>query len=316
MGGGLLNLSFHGDGTMAEDLLFKRTAIGEKFVFDVMDKAGDPPPALMRLAGTPGSGLFKKVESGTSVITLGSVGAGAWARPPFQKSNGADSVLDTWLKKVLSEPVECLILAGHHLGPPVWGLEDEQTKFAYTALVPHAADKTISIRGYRNAQNPNLLRGGPYDVSTAFSQCRLLMVWGCHAVETHPMHWAEWRTLIANCNGNKPPLILGFYKTHKWPRDASPERFSAHFVQNLRALGASATLTELCATKPREVIEAWANAMSKAFKNSTHCNKHMVFEDKVPKGCKGYPGRGAGGIQPDGKILHVVNQDGRLEAQN
>jgi hypothetical protein len=316
MPGGYLNLTFHGPGTIAEDLLFKQKAKDEKLIaFDAMDNAGPPANDLMTLAAE-GSGLRKVTSGNASLISFGNVGAAAWTkRQAFRQTNGANSVLDGWMRDVLKHPVECLVLAGHHSGRHVWGLEAGHLK-PYTAFVADAANKEISVRGHAaNGVGDMFKRAGPYKMTDALSECRLIMVWGCNGATNDPNEWTVWRELVKACNGGKTPLVLGHYFTHKWPRDRSGERFSGHFVTELRKLDASATIGALAATQPVKVITAWAQAMKAAFAASMHCNKHMLFQGKPHPTCEGYGPRGAGGVNGN-DVHYVVDETGRLEIQN
>ena len=330
---GLLNLTFHlpsqrdgsGNlkviGTMADDMLFRQHALEHLLKVDAMQAAGDPPPELMserspqRTGDAPGSGLVKDTDSaGKPFFSFYNMGTAAWSRAAFRKVGPTPSVFDTWMKKVLSTPVDCLVLAGHHSFGRLWGLEAtvDRTHYPYSMFVPDADSKTLAVHGFLRGGGDSVLRGGPYDVSASLKSCRLLLIWGCNGAAADTRNWTPWRDLILKCNG-KAPVILGHYMTHLWPRDNAPERFSKHFWDGMKVLAGGRSLTELCDQNPKDVIQSWADTMKATFKDSKHCNQHLFFQKKFTKVCKGYGPRGAGGVTPDGEILHVVDDVGKVQ---
>jgi hypothetical protein len=321
----LLILTFHkpgsaGAGTCDEDLLFKRHALDSTLVdVDAMEAAGPPDKDLFKLESVPDSGLAQASDSaGKPLVTFNSVGAAAWGRQAFQSAGGTPSLFDQWMRKVLSTPIECLVLAGHHSLGELWGLEAVvgASHRPYSKFVPNPAAKTIEVRGHaRGGASPEFLRGGPYDVSTALKTCRLVLVWGCNGASDLRSHWKPWHDLVRQCSSQeKSPVILGHYETHRWPRDNATKKFSPDFWSRLATLAKpNGTITSLCEDRPLEVIDVWIAAMKEAFATSTQCNQHMFFQRRHTKTCKGYGPRGAGAVAPDGQPWHVVDESGKRE---
>jgi hypothetical protein len=326
MPGGLLILSFHkpaanNTGTFAEDLLFKQRALASGLIKnDAMDEAGPPDDLLFSLAGVPGSGLEKAaIGTGKPLISFNNVGTAAWQRPPFRQAAGADSRFDDWMRKVLSTPIECLVLAGHHSQGVLWGLEAPggNTHRPYTMVVPDAAAKTLVVGGHPLGGGTSAsVRGGPYDVSVALKTCRLVLIWGCNGAARETKNWRPWHDLVKSCSGGKAPVILGHYKTHLWPRDTEPKRFSDEFWRQLAVLAGASSITKVCEEKHADLIKLWAETMKTTFATSSHCNKHMLFQKKFTRQCQGYGPRGAGGVDPSGAVFHVVNDNGDVKPVN
>lgn len=305
MAGKLLILTFHATpGLLAEDLRFKSAALASGLIAgDAMDASADGLFAqLAAQRGGGGSGLQRgRLSDGTQLVTLNQVGAKAWSLPAYRKPPNGPSVFEQWLTRSLSESIECLVLGGHHSRGIVWGAERQpgaSGHMPYTALVPEAAGSQVTVAGYVSSATDAQLLAGPFDIKASLRRCRLVVIFGCNgAVLTHAQ---PWRDLISRAG--KPPLILGWYGTHRMPRDAFGEHVSFGLWERLRALatGQGVDLPTLCEHHAQLVIEAWASALKDAFSNSKHCQQHLWFSGG--RHCKGdYGPRGGGAIAPDGR---------------
>jgi hypothetical protein len=337
MAGKLLILSFHGasgpgvkTSLLDEDLLFKKAAIDKGLITgDVMDEPSaqarlDPSLFEDRKAG-PASGLEKGSlpSSSVSLVGLNKLGANAWTRAPFQKrpdpghpGQQLPSLFHLWLDQVLKIPVDVLVLAGHHQESVVWGSEDARTGGHrwYSALRPRIATDgaghqraLLEIRGHGlkpDEKDEDVVRAGPFDVSAALGNCRLLVILGCNGATEMVRDLRDWITIAAG----KPPFILGWYGIHSFPTDQNKEHFSDQFWSRLKALAPGTDLAFLHDSARAEAIAgAWAGAMKDAFAGSK-TQRHLLFSDTAKRGR-----RGAGAIDPSGGMWRVVDSQGTMK---
>lgn len=323
----LLILTFHAGGALLEeDLRFKSSAIESGLVSgDAMDP-GAVPQSLKEQAGNPMSGLkvVKSSADDTHLVTLNRVSANAWRRDPFRKPDPKRSEFARWLEPIVSTPIDCLVLAGHHGAGIVWGSErqappsDPTGHYPYTALVPDVVKvdgvhkAVLSVRGFVDSMRVFQTAAGPFDVTPALKTCRLLFVLGCNvATRAAANRYQDWVAVAAG----KRPLILGWYKKHSMPRDAAGEHFSAGLWRGLRKLAddvGSPDLPTLCDTHALQVAETWVAALKGAYAGSAHCQEHLWWTPGPSKKCRKRHGpRGAAAVLPDTSIYHVI--DGALK---
>lgn len=324
----LLTLSFHlpekfdpKKSNLREDALFKKHGLASGLLDQ--EAFGDViPPRLKEVnpKKTPASGLesgeYKEAgdTEATTQITLLRVGANAWWRKEeFAGTKDQASLFSQWLTPHLTSACQCLFLAGHHstLGtkwPVLWGAEDRREKHRYfTAFVPTVADEKpyLTVKGHPyQAGKKAIVRVGPVECSALVKDCRMIVIVGCSGTSRAGKKWQQW---VETSAGVKP-IILGWHGIHGMPKDRFAENFSQKFWERLKQLSAQHQLSfqQLCEDKASDVIGAWGTAVKGAFATGTKSQRHLWFASKT---------KGAGAIDPDGKVWRVLSADGELERE-
>jgi len=331
MPGKLLILTYRGAGALTgEDLRFKEAAIRLKLISgDAMDETGQnndgPKPYFdahrQELLHDPKkrgpSGVdVASLNASTKLVTLNRLGPHTWGRSAYARTplGPPRNVFETWLDKVFAIPIEVLVLAGHHSGSLVWGAQQSETApyYQHSALRPFLNGRPqADIHAY-DAKLPNgdAQRAGPFDLSTALRTCRLLVVLGCNGATGHI---TAWRNVIKKARG-RAPWIFSFYGVHAMPRDADAEFVSPGLWTRLEALApgsaGSKNLDFLDDAGFEERIRAcWFEALNAAF-GPKSIRRHLFYSDKSSKS-RGP--RGAGVVDPSGRIFKVVNSAGTVK---
>jgi hypothetical protein len=204
--------------------------------------------------------------------------------------------------------------------PVVWGQALDKRKF--TMLVPGIANgkPLLYVLGAPYSSNSGFVpRTKPLEVTKALEKCVLIVLMGCDGTTRY--HARAWQRWVAAASGN-PPLVLGWWGAHYMPRDDFGESFSTLFWQKLGVLSASngnADLATLCTRYHEQVIHAWAGnqgALREAFANSTHCQRHLWYDEPQfpPKkgACRPVMPKGAGAFAPDDSEWRVTTPSGPI----
>lgn len=341
MPGKLLNLTFHQpDALTGEDLRFKAGALKSMLVDgDVMDEvgAGDGPKPFLAnnidlLTPTKKKLSFGGLQTATlvdgstttSLISMNGIGEKTWGGrgyistpDPANPRRPFPSVFENWLLRVFATPAQVVVFGGHHTGDEakqefVWGAELEGHTRIFTGFAPRMQDgePLLVFRGYRPGKRDAEDLAGPFPMKDALKDCRLLVLLGCNGATKMIK---PWRDAIKAASGGRAPFILGWYLTHKMPRDRKKQFFSTDFWTRLATLAPGTTgsknLDFLHQASFRDrIVELWRDVMKANFKPTKpdkEDQSHLFF-DEVNQ-------RGAGAVDPDGKIFHVVDKNGTIQ---
>lgn len=335
-------------GLLNEDILFKHHAIASGLVAgESMGELVDVPKNLRRLSGRPYTGIDGaelKIDSiKTEQVSLFDVGKEAWNRDGFRRvAPTSQSDFERYLNGVFSKPASCLVLCGHHRPvlntdgpildgycPVIWGDQREERvngrtmQRVFSALIAKKTKTSMgeTVPALQFAADPpggggSINRTGLFNMKTALSQCRLIIVMGCRGTErTNAELWQEWVKLAG---ATRKPLVLGWWQLHSMPRDRLNEHFSEVFWQGLASMAKSEKVSDLdglTETQARrsKIIKIWGAAMQSAFGGSTKCQKHLWYDSRRLKTpCRVATTRGAGAFDTDGQEWRVTDSNGPI----
>lgn len=343
MAGNILFLTFHAHlppkgALIGEDLRCKEFAKSSTLVADdVMDVGTARTFLLDNLAALqhkdkvgPASGLdLVRAKDSTGgnieIVSLNRVGGTAWLLSAYRRrvKPSRPSIFHEWLGQVFRNPIEALVLAGHHSESHIWGAQDKNKKLDddahrwYTALVPkvEGGRSKLEVRcrpvtppgGYTSTFDPETeptqIGAGPFDVTDMLRTCKMLLILGCNGATEDAKGWID---LIRNASGANP-FVFGFYGVHPFPRNQQKFATPALWTE-LKRLATTTGTNNLSflsrATSRDDILRAWFNATRGAFRGTVH--NHLYFD----------PERGGvGAIDTTREIFFVVNDTGVFESQ-
>ncbi|SRR6266545_893887 len=270
--GTLLLLNF---GTFAETNKYKAQALSSGFLpSDAMQD--NPPGALL----VPDGVREVRQVAGVDVVSFHGLTPKVW-RGKLDTGTDYAAAFEAWIGKVVSKPVSCVYLTGHHwddhksarLSVLSWG--DTTAHF-------HARFDRAANRLWFGIDRKLLA----VDTAKLTSTCRLVLGFGCN-VGT-PINSSKYQTFF----GNPPPVVLGWDASVSVPRAKGPsvnERFFEYLDDFARTSGKvpqSDRLEWFYLNEPMELVKAWGHATAKWLSSRARARDQAgeLWRFKVTKG--------------------------------
>jgi hypothetical protein len=248
--GRLLLLNF---GTFAETNKFKAAALSGGFLsFDAMDD--EAPGALV----VPDGVRMVRKLAGVDTVSFYGVEPKIWRGKLPDKRAYAD-VFQEWMNKVLSKPVSCVYLTGHH-----WDDHSRAARSSYLSWGVTGGDFHAEFdRDKAGLQFGDGTKDVSVDTSNLRSACRLVLGFGCDVATG--VNSTKYQTFFGGS-----AVVLGWTESINVPPLKGPS-VSEHFFEYLENVAATNgkvpkddRLEWFHGNEPMELVRAWGHATTTA----------------------------------------------------
>ena len=242
-------------GTKQETNRFKARALADGFIgADAMD---EHEPAALRIPG----GLRSVSVAGTTTTSFYGLRPDVWAAPLPSGGGTFREAFDRWIRQVLSAPVQCLYLNGHHAvdqksnAAMYWDNEEGKEIFYLFMGTGELVFGTINLKTKQAANKVAL------DTKNLSADCLLLVGFGCNvAAPNQSLHYQSY------LGAARKPVVLGWATEMDTPSGGGVSmnvRFFDHLKEYATARGGvppGDRLRWFYENEPLQLVRAWGHA--------------------------------------------------------